>query len=308
MAGGKKGRILLLSSYLGFFRATRAFPALVASFRKKSVDMAYLGAPPTLAEVLSSSPAADVGLAHAQLLWGPIDAGKSAKAGATYPTSSIALAVAVPESLREAVLAQVPYDVLPQAGDTVKSFVARLAACAWLEDSHVLKGGAGPQRVRLNSTSYAQPRRRSYSAVVAPSYEDEHGERVWDLLCYTAYGRLPKDWEALPIPRPIYELGHLLWSIAFPVLTDVSKQSPPTGCQLLMYYTIFDSSMGRHRDNYTTQQMLDVASGAANMSEMVPTDSRQMDANSQQIGSNVLVYTEGAGYCLCIHLSRTQVS
>ena len=30
MAGGKKGRILLLSSYLGFFRATRAFPALVA--------------------------------------------------------------------------------------------------------------------------------------------------------------------------------------------------------------------------------------------------------------------------------------
>jgi hypothetical protein len=100
MAGGKKGRILLLSSYLGFFRATRAFPALVASFRKKSVDMAYLGAPPTLAEVLSSSPAADVGLAHAQLLWGPIDAGKSAKAGATYPTSSIALAVAVPESLR----------------------------------------------------------------------------------------------------------------------------------------------------------------------------------------------------------------
>ena len=198
--------------------------------------------------------------------------------------------------------------MLPQAGDTVKSFVARLAACAWLEDSHVLKGGAGPQRVRLNSTSYAQPRRRSYSAVVAPSYEDEHGERVWDLLCYTAYGRLPKDWEALPMPRPIYELGHLLWSIAFPVLTDVSKQSPPTGCQLLMYYTIFDSSMGRHRDNYTTQQMLDVASGAANMSEMVPADSRQMDANSQQIGSNVLVYTEGAGYCLCIHLSRTQVS
>ena len=40
MAGGKKGRILLLSSYLGFFRATRAFPALVAIFRIKSRDTA----------------------------------------------------------------------------------------------------------------------------------------------------------------------------------------------------------------------------------------------------------------------------
>lgn len=297
MSGEKKGRILLLSFLSWFFAAARAFPALVAIFRIESRDMAGLGAPPTLAEVLSSSPATDVRLVDAQLLWGPIDARKSAEAGATRPTSSIALAVAVPESLRQAVLAQVPYDVLPQAGDTVKSLVARLAACAWLEDSHVLKRGAGPQRVRLNATSYAQPRRRSYSVVVRPSYEDEHGERVSDLLCYTSYGRLPSDWEAIPMPRPIYELGHWLWSIAFHLLSDVSKQSPPTACQLLMYYTLFGSSMGRHRDNYTSQQMVDVVLGAAKFHELVPADSRQTDANSQQINSNVLVYTEGVSYC-----------
>ena len=259
---------------------------------------------PMLAEVLSSSPATHVGLGDAQLCWGPIGARKSAEAGAIRPTSSIVLAVAVPESLRQLVLRQVPYDVLPQAGDSVKSLVARLAACAWLEDSHVLKFGRGPQRVRLNATSYAQPRRRSYSVVVRPSYLDEHGKRVRDLLCYTAYGRLPSDWEATPMPRSIYELGHWLWSIAHPVLYDVSKQSPPTGCQLLMYYTLLGSSMGRHRDNYTSQQMQDVVTGAAKFSDLVPADSRQTDANSQQIGSNVLVYTEGAGYCSVCAFTR----
>ena len=53
------------------------------------------------------------------------------------------------------------------------------------------------------------------------------------LLNYTAFGRLPEDLEAVPMPRPVYNLGVALWTVAFDFLTDLSKRHPPTGCQLL---------------------------------------------------------------------------
>ena len=70
--------------------------------------------------------------------------------------------------------------------DSVKSLISRLAASTFLEDSHVLKGGGNGKRyIRLNETGYAQPRRRSWSVLVAPPHVDEDGDYVWTGLNYT---------------------------------------------------------------------------------------------------------------------------
>ena len=214
-------------------------------------------------------------------------------AGAFFPTSSVLLRPSIPDEVRQAVLAEIPADVLPREGDTAMTLAHRLAESFWLEDIHVLKDGCGPGRVRLNVTCYSQPRRKSWSVVVEGLHYDGDGELVVSMMNYTAYGRKPSDWEAAPIPPPVFDLGVFLWCVAFDFLTEVSKKHPPTGCQLLLYYALFGSNIGRHRDNYTSEQMVEVATGKRKLEELVEGSHHGGDANSQLIGSNVLVYTEG---------------
>ena len=93
------------------------------------------------------------------LVWGPVSVEESQSVGASHPASSVVLQLCVPEELRRAVLAEVPADVLPRPDDDAKSLKERLTGSTFLEDSHVLKNGKGPSRVRLNGTCYPQPRR-----------------------------------------------------------------------------------------------------------------------------------------------------
>ena len=122
--------------------------------------------PPTLAgaraEALSVSGAA----LPARVLWGPISLQESRRAGGTMPTSSMLLDPMIPDHVRAEAMAVIPEEVLPRIGDTAKSLARRLSESTFLEDSHVLKGGKGPQRVALNGTTYPQPRRLSWSVVV----------------------------------------------------------------------------------------------------------------------------------------------
>lgn len=251
---------------------------------------------PTWSEVRATKQpegANDVQTEHVEALWGPIDARSAIEAGAVMPTSSVLLRIRLPDTLRKAVLDQIPTSVLPNDADTAKSLAKRLSCATFLEDSHVLKGGCGPQRVRLNATSYPQPRRRSWSVPAGPMVEDEDGNMIRDMFMYTAYGRLAHDWEAVVMPRPVYDLGVFLWKAAFPLLTLKSQAHPPNGCQLLLYYTAFNSCMGRHRDNYNSKQMAEVLAGRRSVCELVEGNHHGGDANSQLVGSHVLVYTEG---------------
>ena len=121
------------------------------------------------------------------------------------------------------------------------------------------------------------------------------------LLNYTAYGRLASDWQAVVMPRPVYTLGVVLWHASYPFLTEVSRASPPTGCQLLLYYMLFGSCIGRHRDNYNTQHLHSVMDGAVPVGCIQDGSHHGGDANSQTLGSNVLIWTEGdadMSFCL----------
>ena len=201
---------------------------------------------PTLTEAERMPPPQDARvLRDSQLLWGPIDQQVSKLAGmwSPQPTASILLRPQIPSAVRDAVLAEVPVDVLPTPTDTVQSLVHRLSESAFLEDIHVLKGGRGPRRIRLNATPYPQPRRRSTSVEVEPEHVDDNGDRIATRLCYTAYGRLPSDWAAEPMSRAEFNLGYWCWLASYPILTPVSQACPPTGMQLLVYYRLFDGRM-----------------------------------------------------------------
>ena len=149
---------------------------------------------PTLAEVLATPPPTSARPPFI-LQWGPVPLAASQAAGATFPASSVTLRPLLPTGVVSEALREIPSCVLPRSDDTVSSLVARLAQSSFLEDSHVLKGGCGPRRVRLNTTAYPQPRRRSWSVLV------DVGTTATSLLNYTAYGRLPEDLEAVPMPR-----------------------------------------------------------------------------------------------------------
>ena len=68
--------------------------------------------------------------------------------GAEFATSSVLIEPLFEVEVVDAAIATVPMDVLPLPCDTKEKLTARLAASSFLEDSHVLKGGSGPRRVR----------------------------------------------------------------------------------------------------------------------------------------------------------------
>ena len=209
------------------------------------------------------------------------------------PTSTVLLKPCIGEDLRRRALREVPDEVLPRPTDTAASLAARLSASTFFEDSHVLEKGKGPRRIRLNATSMPQPRRRTWSLIVEDEFEDEDGDTVRVLSNYTAYGRRPQDWEAMPMPQAVEDLGRFLWSISWPILTPVSQRSPPNGCQLLVFYVLFGGAMGRHRDNYNHQMMMQVLCGERGLEDLVEGNHHGGDENSQTVGSNVLIWTEG---------------
>ena len=151
------------------------------------------------------------------------------EAGAAFPTSSVLLRPELPCGVAEAATAVVPDEVLARPDDTASTLRARLAQSSFLEDIHVLKGGSGPARVRLNATCYPQPRRRSWSLAEKKDVARDQptDDACASLLNYTAYGRLPSDWEAVEMPLPVEDLGVALWRVALPFLAEPSTRCPP---------------------------------------------------------------------------------
>ena len=231
---------------------------------------------------------------HARV-WGPVPEEEAAKVGCLRAAHSVVVRPQISQHIVAAALQCVPAEVLPRADDTRETLAARLGASKFLDDAHVLNGGNGKRgrygqkRRRLNETCYAAPRRKSWSVVVVPQSTDEDGEAVVGLFNYSAYGRLAEDVRCAPMPRPVFTLGEHVWLAAMPYLSVEAKRCPPTHCQLLLYYVAFESCMGRHRDNYTVRHLRAMLEG-----EQAAGSTHASMENSQRLGSEVLLYTEGS--------------
>ena len=194
-----------------------------------------------------------------------------------------------PARLLDRLRALVPDEVLPSAGDTAHTLRVRLSTSAFLHPIRVLaKGhGRGGRYVELNATTYPQPRRVQWATPTVPEHTDADGDRVVGCVCYPHYyTKSPLLRRVEVMPPVIDELITFALQLARPFLTTSSLALRPNSCELCIYYTAFDSKMGRHRDNFVTQDLC--------------TYLRTRDAsvlyrqrNSQLANSNVLILSLG---------------
>ena len=192
--------------------------------------------------VLSGTPtSADLDIGHSNelsshtVLWGPVTADAAKAAGCVAPASSVLLKPADVHGFAEAraaALACIDPDIYPRSDDTPEKLATRLSGCAFLDEINAKKGGhgRGGRRVKLNSTTYAQPRRATFSV---KARDATCPETEW-LYAYTQHGREPEDFRCRPMRMELFEFGVVLWKIARPLmLGGPSLWSPPTALQIM---------------------------------------------------------------------------
>jgi hypothetical protein len=183
--------------------------------------------------------------------------------------------------------------LFPLATDEKKSVVARISKSKYLDDIVVYY----PQYSVLNeSLTSHQPKRRSEGIVKKSVHTfqgidgEGQGKRIISLPNYTSYGRYQDNWQGRPMKLSTFIASLISWRACWIYLTEVSRKSPPTHCQMLFYYGALKSKMGHHRDNFNVQFIKDILSGKDVKMDGHPSGGGE---NSQIVGSNVLVLTMG---------------
>ena len=152
-----------------------------------------------------------------------------------------------------------PPDLLPTKEDTTSSLAHRLAQSTFLDDVRVRKGGmCGKRLVPLNGTSYSQARSVTWCSPVGVSerWVDEDGDEVHVLHHYINPTRPSvNDVRCRIWPQPVHNLAEYVYFLAFPHLGTLSRAYPPNHCELKVYYSLFNSKIGRHKDFFTVAQL-----------------------------------------------------
>ena len=191
-------------------------------------------------------------------LWGPVQKERAEELGALAASCSVLLKpLQLPAETLRNMQQLVPNDILPAMSDTAASLCARLKSSTFLHPTWYLKSKVGHSRhIKVNETSYPQPRRVRWSKVAIPEHIDEDGDRVVGLLGYPhIYSRSKADVTCEVMPQALNDLISHLYPLALPFLAPNSCKTPPNACELNLYYTAFASKIGRHRDHYTTRDL-----------------------------------------------------
>ena len=294
----------LFSAHPFFERATHHWATVPNGGSERPAPLTgVMGDDMTTVEAIAAKHEMD---AKPSIIWGPISAAVARRDGALRGTASVLIHPTQTAELREilaGVRSLIPRALLPCAYDTKITLARRLSQCEFLDEINVLRNGSGPQRVRLNSTSYPQPRRVTWSDQVSHDTEtylglDPAPEGYIYLYAYTQYGRMPCDWRCRAMEPPVTALKLCLWQAVrgAGVLTPFCQHTPPNAAQMMMYYTAFGSSVGRHRDNYCHNHLLHYLSSGRDVEACTTLDSghtASSDSNSQIPGSDVLIWTDG---------------
>ena len=192
-------------------------------------------------------------------IWGPVPKEQAVAVGALAAVSSMVLAPQqAPARLFNSLAALVPDEVLPRASDTAQTLRMRLQRSTFLHPIQTMaKGhGRGGRYVELNATTYPQPRRVQWGRPTVPERTDADGDRVVQCLCYPHYyTKSPLLRMVEVMPPAIDELIKFATQLARPWLTAPSLEQYPNSCELCVYYTAFKSTIGRHRDNFSSQDL-----------------------------------------------------
>jgi len=229
-----------------------------------------------------------------ELLWGPVPITEAQLAGSPAPACSVLLRMPIESSLLARVRALIPSDVIPKAGETARDLADRLGQSIWLDDTRSKWKGKGPRYVCLNKTTNSAARRVTWSVLAGNSFTDLEDDFLHVLFTYALTGQDIAHMRCRPMPRPIFDLAVELWRHAWPFLGAYSRQHPPFVCQLLLYYELFHSAMGRHRDYFNVNHAADAMVHGKSMFEVLASSQNApCGAKSQVPLSDVLIWTDG---------------
>ena len=244
-------------------------------------------------------------LPHARL-WGPVPAAEAHRVGALAAAASVLIRPSDACNMGSTfarVRALLPEDIYPQSDDTAVTLAQRLGASEVLDDIHSPRGGRGTggRSVRLNASQYPQPRRVTWSVEAAAAHLVPGVGWVQPLYAYTQARRPPQDWRCRLMPAVLSDFMVELWRLALPYLGPVSARSPPNACQLMLYYVLFGSTIGRHRDNYSTADLLRALEPELDQDNLsFDGHTASGDSNSQVVHSDVLVWSDGDSMTLSL--------
>ena len=149
------------------------------------------------------------------------------------------------------------------------------------------------------STTWKQSKHRSESLVVLWEhvYTGHNGEgwgrTMMKLFIYVSFVQHPDDWHGYLMNKDGFIFILYAWIYTWPYLTSVSRRYPPTHTQILFYYGKLSGnglSTKPYRANFSSHNIKKIISGAPISLNGHPYTGAK---NSQIVGSNVLVYTEG---------------
>ena len=238
------------------------------------------------------------------------------EAGGTFPVRWCVLRAQAGETatlmhqVADAAYDEIPQRIFPTNDDTPATHAGRTGNHPYLD--HLVENYPR-RRFHVNSASAGtfRPYRITMSVVATPEHKyegddgDGHGEYVAGLFSYTSFGRETSNWKCRPMTHGVWRLGLVAWLVAWPHLSEVSQESPPTGMQALLYPCtrrplprggppgnhMKGSYMGHHRDNFDIEDLLDSFDGIApNFAKGHASGGEQ---NSQAEGSSVMVVSMG---------------
>ena len=104
--------------------------------------------------------------------------------------------------------------MLPSQSDSAESLRVRLSESNFLHEAWVLRDGHGRRGyIRLNATSYPQPRRVRWSKEIISEHVDSSGDRVVGCVAYPHYyQRSPHDQTCHIMPAAVEQL--VAWAAA----------------------------------------------------------------------------------------------
>ena len=221
---------------------------------------------------------------------------------------SVNIKVGIRHDVLKPVLDSIDPLLIPTEDDNKKSLIEKTSKSSTLDELnsyypaprrkskarwHWTRNG---KLTRQNASGWTQARRRSMSIVKerVHVYNGDDGEgqgrSVISLFNYTSFGRHPDDWRGRPMRNFMFNFVLHIWMVTWPYLTVQSRRQPPTHVQTLYYYSLLKSHINDHRDNFSNKDIERIMNGEKCSESGHPSAGAD---NSQIVGSNVLVYTEG---------------
>jgi hypothetical protein len=191
-------------------------------------------------------------------LWGPVSEERARAIGALSAATSVLIKPdEVDENIEAAVAGLLPLHVLPSLSDSAESLRVRLSESDFLHEAWVLRDGHGRRGyIRLNVTSYPQPRRVRWSKEIISEHVDSSADRIVGCVAYPHYyHRSPLDQTCEVMPAAVEQLVAWAHELAKPYLPLRLHASSPNACELNLYHTAFGGHIGRHRDNFTSKDL-----------------------------------------------------